>query len=106
MREREREEITQRSGWYRKDIYAEPTPEELEKRYNSIIDDNNNVKFIRNIVCTPNVGFNIPKILYITDFDKSSIENAGLGVFTAEKILSNTHIANLGGAIFPIRVFM
>ena len=33
-REREREEITQRSGWYRKDIYAEPTPEELEKLEN------------------------------------------------------------------------
>lgn len=39
-----------------------------------IIDDNPNIKFIRNIISTPNMGFNIPKILYITDFDKTSLE--------------------------------
>jgi DNA polymerase III delta prime subunit len=41
---------------------------------NDIIDDNHNVKFIRNIVSTPNLGFHIPKLLYITDFDKASME--------------------------------
>ncbi len=54
-----------------------------------IIDDNPNIKFIRNIVSTPNMGFNIPKILYITDFDKTSIEIQKFFLRIIEKSANN-----------------
>ncbi len=56
---------------------------------NDIIDDNQNIKFIRNIVSTPNMGFNIPKLLYISDFDKSSIEIQKFFLRIIEKSSSN-----------------
>jgi DNA polymerase III delta prime subunit len=54
-----------------------------------IIDDNPNIKFIRNIISTPNMGFHIPKILYITDFDKTSMEIQKFFLRIIEKSASN-----------------
>ncbi len=71
-----------------------------------IIDDNVNIKFIRNIVSTPNMGFNIPKIIYITDFDKSSLEIQKFFLRIIEKsslnvrfILEISDLNNLNSAI-------
>ncbi len=73
---------------------------------NDIIDDNQNIKFIRNIVSTPNMGFNIPKILYITDFDESSMEIQKFFLRIIEKSTSNVrfileinNLNNLNSAI-------
>ncbi len=56
---------------------------------NDIIDDNPNIKFIRNIISTPNMGFNIPKLLYIQDFDKSSMEIQKFFLRIIEKSATN-----------------